>query len=124
MHLRRMLQGCYLILPFSSVTVKKYGVWRFWYIMQVKDAGVLILKASTIGTGLDMKGCNASLAERHLCTHLSKKIILSLQFFCSLIMYSYNFPPASGTFVYSNILEAGIVHQEKHSMVKQLELQI
>jgi len=39
-------------------------------------------------------------------------------------MYFYNFPPASGTFVYSDMLEAGIVHQEKHSMVKQLELQI
>lgn len=39
-------------------------------------------------------------------------------------MYFYSFLPASGKFVYSDTLEAGIVHQEKHSMVKQLELQI
>lgn len=39
-------------------------MWRFRYVTQAKSAGVLILKASTIGAGLDMKSHNASLAKR------------------------------------------------------------
>jgi len=120
----KMLQGRYFILPFSSVTLKNYHMWRFWYVTQVKRACVLILRTSTTGAGLDMRSRNASSAKRDIHAQISQKIILCLQFYCSLIMYFYNFPPASGTFVYSDMLEAGIVHQEKHSMVKQLELQI